>query len=637
MARLKYNHCYTFLNGDLDAVDTTNIAILDPLKEGGPGGSNIATISSPDVLVMSVDDEVIYVTAYTTATTTLTTVLRGQEGTVAAAHTNGTRIYSTPSKDDFIETSDIKGPMTLTVAAADSPQIFKDRADYLCDYTADNVQIQAAIDLLDAAADAGTIEFAPGSYDIAAALSIPTAAKIKFAGVSLSFWNASGRIYWERNNAGASNYSFITLVGGSTQVEFDGIEFDSYAVNTSPFFAMNQLFAKLFFVECQAYNYDTGNAPVISITASGCHVVARRCTLEADEAAIECTGTTLTSGVVDLDDCSLFTDSATKGCLNLAVGGGWNIFVKNCEAWLNSGHAYRIDGNVSNTPMPVVEITGGRCDSNALENIYITDCLRLRIQDVLCNSSGEHDIRLSNVDSGYIRGCTIGGCGKHGIWMLDCEDMLVQGNSIDGVGADAASTYSGIILDGNTDTNLIQNNVIRGSSALYGIRVDDSTCNNNTIVNNDLAGASATAGNEFSDAGTGTVAGLEPTLLSGWYQDNVVASQTAVVLNLPLAGRSEITMPADGYVVGVIVRSNEARTAGTLTVDPTINGTVTGLTAVLDGTNTQTKTTRQGNSADKFTAGQRIGVKLTTDAGWLPVTADIDVSVLVTFNTANRI
>jgi hypothetical protein len=77
------------------------------------------------------------------------------------------------------------------------------------------------------------------------------------------------------------------------------------------------------------------------------------------------------------------------------------------------------------------------------------------------------------------------------------------------------------------------------------------------------------------------------------------------------------------------VYSNAARTAGTLTVEVTINGTGTGLTAVLDGSNTQTSMATQAKDTDAFGAGSRIGVKLTTDASWAPVTADITVEVLL--------
>lgn len=117
-------------------------------------------------------------------------------------------------------------------------------------------------------------------------------------------------------------------------------------------------------------------------------------------------------------------------------------------------------------------------------------------------------------------------------------------------------------------------------------------------------------------------------VLGGWWQDNVAASQTGVVLAMSNA-RTEVPMPSAGHVVGIVVYSNAARVAGTLTVDATINGTATGLQAILNGTNTQTKATRQAQGLDKYAEGNRIGVKITTDGSWSPTTADIDVAVLV--------
>lgn len=115
-----------------------------------------------------------------------------------------------------------------------------------------------------------------------------------------------------------------------------------------------------------------------------------------------------------------------------------------------------------------------------------------------------------------------------------------------------------------------------------------------------------------------------------FYQDNVTASQTDVALNvLGQAGNAAYYMPHYGSITAISVRSNDARTAGTLTVDATIAGTKTGLQAVLDGTNTSYHSAAQAQGTDRFSAGSDIGVKITTDAGWLPETADIVVVIIV--------
>lgn len=118
----------------------------------------------------------------------------------------------------------------------------------------------------------------------------------------------------------------------------------------------------------------------------------------------------------------------------------------------------------------------------------------------------------------------------------------------------------------------------------------------------------------------------------GFMQANAAASQSAVALDvLGLAGNTEFNMPDDGSAIGISVASNAARTGGTLTVDVTINGTVTGLQAVLNAANTQYDQARQNRNADAFSAGDRLGVKITTDGSWAPETADIVVVVVVEF------
>ena len=115
-------------------------------------------------------------------------------------------------------------------------------------------------------------------------------------------------------------------------------------------------------------------------------------------------------------------------------------------------------------------------------------------------------------------------------------------------------------------------------------------------------------------------------------QSNVAANQSAVALNvLGLAGNTEFTMPKDGHITKVSIASNDARTAGTCTVDVTVNGTVQGVQAILNASNTTYHYNTYEREDKTFTAGQRIGVKITTSADWAPVTADIVVIVFVEF------
>ena len=107
-----------------------------------------------------------------------------------------------------------------------------------------------------------------------------------------------------------------------------------------------------------------------------------------------------------------------------------------------------------------------------------------------------------------------------------------------------------------------------------------------------------------------------------WYQDNAAASQAAVALTLsPVVGAystSKMIMQKSGHITGICVKTNDPRTAGTLTVEVYKSGAGTGLTAVLDGANTTFKKTTQALGSDTFVAGDDLDVRITTSADWAP-------------------
>jgi hypothetical protein len=86
-------------------------------------------------------------------------------------------------------------------------------------------------------------------------------------------------------------------------------------------------------------------------------------------------------------------------------------------------------------------------------------------------------------------------------------------------------------------------------------------------------------------------------------------------------------MAFPGIIVGLTVDLSAASTGGQLTVGVTINGTEVAAT-------TQTITTATAvraifdRDAVQFAAGDKLGVEITTNAGWTPETAELAVTVL---------
>jgi hypothetical protein len=122
-----------------------------------------------------------------------------------------------------------------------------------------------------------------------------------------------------------------------------------------------------------------------------------------------------------------------------------------------------------------------------------------------------------------------------------------------------------------------------------------------------------------------------------WAETNLTASQTALQMDRPNATNlntttSEAYMPYAGSIVGIEVGGSAARTAGTATFEVYKNGAATGLTAVIDGTNTQYVRTTQVPGTDTFAAGDYIDVRETTTGTFAPTTSEYVATVWLEIN-----
>lgn len=120
---------HNLLSGTLGAElasGATNITFAAALQEYG---SDIATLAADEHLVLVIESEVVYLTAYTSGATT-GTVVRGKEGSTDATHANGTALKSAPTKTDFwapayttVATSEGTTTTTFTDLATAGPAV----------------------------------------------------------------------------------------------------------------------------------------------------------------------------------------------------------------------------------------------------------------------------------------------------------------------------------------------------------------------------------------------------------------------------------------------------------------------------------------------------------------------------------
>lgn len=111
-----------------------------------------------------------------------------------------------------------------------------------------------------------------------------------------------------------------------------------------------------------------------------------------------------------------------------------------------------------------------------------------------------------------------------------------------------------------------------------------------------------------------------------WGQENVAANQAAVVLSAMVSiNFDDIKMIRAGSIVGLATRFTEAITAGTATVIVTINGVATVLQIAHTNAANQTGgVTTAAIAAIPYVATDLIGMTITTDGAFLPLTTDVE-------------
>ncbi len=125
---------------------------------------------------------------------------------------------------------------------------------------------------------------------------------------------------------------------------------------------------------------------------------------------------------------------------------------------------------------------------------------------------------------------------------------------------------------------------------------------------------------------------MYPLLTARFARQQVAASLAAIALNAietrAASGTLNVTgepMPFAGSIVGLAAALSAAASAGQLTLDVTINGTVTGFQVIL--TTAASGTTIKEYGGVRFNAGDLIGIKITTNAAWNGTTSDLLASV----------
>jgi parallel beta-helix repeat protein len=329
----------------------------------------------------------------------------------------------------------------------------------VCDGTADNVELQAAMTGL---SGGGTILLSTGTFNLAAGIQPHGNQRIVGQGEST--------IITQPNS---TNLSFLWVVGNYNNTVFENFVIDGNIANQG------------------------SGVALVYFTASITNHTIKNCTLKNGTRAVEVGSPGTITGLY-------FYENQIYGCTNnqINLSGDTthilndidisNNVINNVGGAMGIVAIYAQKVNISHN-----RITG---DTATLESINVGSCSQVTIVDNICSYSGDGGIVVYGCASGdHPSGITVHGniveyMDLDGIVVLiysgtDIKNVVVTGNICRNCGQSGAG-HSGIYLDTVTDTVITENRCYDDQVTKtqdYGI-IEVNTCDYNIILGNDCRG-----------------------------------------------------------------------------------------------------------------------------------------------------
>lgn len=313
---------------------------------------------------------------------------------------------------------------TFVVAASDASATSKAQADYVCDGTADDVEINAAI----AAASSGdVIYFAEGTYNISATI---------ISSKALSFIGAPGAEWFLINSANCNMFSGLFKM-------FANLELNGNRSNqgVASHLIVGTGGADIYIVNCLIWQ---GNGDGLRIVNPASSMWTWRIT-----------GTTFEN----FTNYGVNIQQSNNGLSfrNLQIS---NNYFWNCR----DGGIYLV-GNGQN--IKEIMISGSRIGYSNDSLIEADDCLHINIIGNILDSPGQN---AADNDAG--------------VYLNDCLECVISGNNIFN-SLNFTNAY-GIDLQGTTDRITIESNNIYDSGASWLGSINLGASNNNGLIRNNV-------------------------------------------------------------------------------------------------------------------------------------------------------
>ena len=379
--------------------------------------------------------------------------------------------------------------------------------DFLCDGTADDVEIKAAISSIPTSG--GVVVLLDGTYNITS--------NIVLSRENITLMGNGSNTVLARGFADSSAYGVVNIIANNCEVKdlsIDGVKASYTGSNNQGVYSGGDrvVVRNIIVKNCAGYG--------IEIQGNGCFVVDN--TITDNASGVCCKGDNCEIAVNKIS-CS-FNGIYMQGCSYLTIA-------KNvCTALTGYGiYGY---GDIYNSA-----ITGNVCNGTGKSGIDLDYGDNCSVAGNICNTNTEYGIYAYHDTNCTFVGNVCSGNTKYGIYITD---------------GSTNNTFAGNICNGNTEYGLYcygQNNAIAGNTCnqnqSYGIYVNNDS---NTVTGNNCCGN--TTGINIGTAENNTVTGNTCRLNQDYNIRLYSAHYNTVSANNVRVGPDDSVSPAPIYIQG---------------------------------------------------------------------------------------
>lgn len=345
-----------------------------------------------------------------------------------------------------------KGLRIPTRVVGASNSVNKHKADYICDGTADEVEINKALNSMPS--DGGWVYLLEGAYNISSTITIPKSnVKLSGAGWGTKIQTTSDISMIKATSLNCTFIEDLYLLGaGSSSSSHFGIYFDNVIYS---------------------------------------HI--KRCRIRSCTVNVYFTNDCQTT---DIMNCRI-TGAIWNG-IAFTVGGS-AIYIKILNNTIVGCGQY---GILLGPQTQECEIKNNTITSNGYDGIYLSISSFNVISDnhIGFNSYNGIEMKLSS-NQNIVTNNHVFCNNRYGIYLTKSGNNDISNNIISYNDYNNTATYDGINIDDNSNNNIISSNRCTGNDR-DGIRIDDNTCDRNTLNGNNCLGNTAAA---ITDNGTNTL------------------------------------------------------------------------------------------------------------------------------------